>query len=264
MQVGVLQSVTLKWGVDAEDNGNVPKSPLMRWRARINVCTARSFNEVSAALHCHRNSPSGFQMSLPVCDSFHNTILQSWFRKATFSTFFCVWEGMACSFIMVDSLLYNVKAWDLDAVVKSKARGTESITAAMKEPSCRTLCFISTIQNKEQLKKKLQSHGFCLFTSIISDMGQTNPTCREWHQALAAKQQADTVSLRWGVARHHTTSVSRSRKRKMKVEGQDGNICVVQLVLRSTSNLCSSAAWKRQMFTVAPGYGRCIGLAIWR
>lgn len=27
MQVGVFQSVTLKWGVDTQDNGNVPKSP---------------------------------------------------------------------------------------------------------------------------------------------------------------------------------------------------------------------------------------------
>lgn len=29
MQVVVYPSVTLKWGVDTEDNGNVPKSPLM-------------------------------------------------------------------------------------------------------------------------------------------------------------------------------------------------------------------------------------------
>lgn len=33
MQVGVYPSVTLKRGVDTEDNGNVPKSPLMGWRA---------------------------------------------------------------------------------------------------------------------------------------------------------------------------------------------------------------------------------------
>lgn len=57
---------------------------------------------------------------------------------------------------------------------------------------------------------------------------------------------------------------------KMKLQNKneslwvDRNICVVQLVLQSRGSPCSSAPWKRQMFTVAPGYRRCIGLAIWR
>lgn len=39
MQVGVYPSVTLKRQVDMEDKGNVSKSPLMGWKARINVYT---------------------------------------------------------------------------------------------------------------------------------------------------------------------------------------------------------------------------------
>lgn len=32
------------------------------------------------------------------------------------------------------------------------------------------------IYKKNSQKEKLPSHGFCLFMSTISDMGQTNPT----------------------------------------------------------------------------------------
>lgn len=53
-------------------------------------------------------------------------------------------------------------------------------------------------------------------------------------------------------------------KKKKKKKTTHGNICVVQLVLRSARSPRSSAPWERQMFTVAPGHKRSIGPAIWR
>lgn len=44
MEEGIYPSVTFKQGMDTEDNGNASKSPLMGWKARINVYPAHSFH----------------------------------------------------------------------------------------------------------------------------------------------------------------------------------------------------------------------------
>lgn len=116
------------------------------------------------------------------------------------------------------------------------------------------------------VEEKLQSHGVWLFTSSISDMGQTSPTCQVWHHAFTAKQQTDQTCI----AGDFLTSTASVAWLQMKLQNEneneswttDRNICVVQLVFRSMRS--SSAPWKRQMFAGARGYKRSIGLAIWR
>ena len=159
MQVGVYPSVTLKWGVDTEDNGNVPKSPLMGWRAWINVCTVRSINWILVELYFHRNSPSclwpPFQMeniwfpNVTICfwaiDGFYNKMDRN--LKLDFSP--CIIDDMA------ESLLSKSKKTGLETMVPcEKLSQDEDHYKNHESHHAGHFTWSAGFQNKTKLKKK--------------------------------------------------------------------------------------------------------------
>lgn len=183
MQVGVYTSVTLKWGVDSEDNGNVPKSPLMGMRGldkrlhstllikslwsfvstgiRVPVCDHLGKNGQHLASKCH--------YLLLSTHRFRNKTQRSWF--------FTMWYSWVISFQKAKDWTWNTGAW-------SKApQGFRLLEQSWRNHHAGHFTSSAELKTPKQLKEKLQSQWICLFTHIVSDMGQTSPTCR--HQAFS-------------------------------------------------------------------------------
>lgn len=170
---------------------------------------------------------------------------------------------------MVESFLPKSQTLGLRHWCQVKSSpGMESIRAIMTRTSCKTFHIISNIKSKKkkkQLKEKLQSHGVWLFIPSVSHKGQTSPTCR----VVTPKLFPSSYATNWGSTTEDCLTSSsawltRSSNVKMKAEQQTKTSAPFSRYFRVRRAPCSSAPWKRQMFSVASGYRRSIGLAIWR